>query len=176
VARAHSSEAPRKAGNQALSVGLILGVVFLLVGLVCLAAVGVPAWKDYRHDKQFATQSALALGMVLTKSRASAGQVTVLGTSKDVIEYSVRYRFKSADGRDIEATSKVSPDEWGSLDERGPIKVRYLPTEPEITHISGQQRSQSWIETLIFSLIGAGFVAIGGLTGFLVLKNGKPAR
>jgi hypothetical protein len=114
--------------------------------------------------------------MVLTKTRSSAGSVVVLGVTKEIFEYSVRYRFATSTGRNREAEAKVTPEQWALLEERGPIKVRYLANHPETTHVSGQQSSRSWMERLIFSLVGGGFTAFGGLMLFLVLKNDKQAR
>jgi hypothetical protein len=155
---------------------LAFGGLFALVGLICLAAAWLPVWNDYRHGKQFATNGAVALGMVLTKTRSSAGSVVVLGVTKEMFDYSVRYRFATSTGRKMEAEAKVTPEQWGLLEERGPIKVRYLRDAPETTHVSGQQSSRSWMERLIFSLVGGGFTAVGGLMLFLILKTGKPGR
>jgi hypothetical protein len=141
--------------------------------VACLAVAAVPAWNDYRHEKEFAANSALAMGKVLTKTRSRAGSVTVLGVTKDVIEYSVRYRFATPSGKQVEGTAKVTPEEWGILEERGPVKIRYLPDHPETSHVPGQQSSQSWMERLIFTLIGGGFTAFGSILLFFVLKARK---
>jgi hypothetical protein len=155
---------------------LAFGGLFALVGLISLTAAWLPVWNDYRHGKQFAAKGALASGMVLTKSRASAGSVMALGYTKQLIDYSVRYRFSTHSGQKIEGDAKVTPQEWGLLEERGFIKVRYLPEDPETNHVSGQESSRSRMETLIFTLVGAVFTAIGGLVVFIVLKNDQPAR
>jgi hypothetical protein len=155
---------------------LAFGSLFALIGLICLTVAWLPVWNDYRHGKQFAANGAVALGMVLTKTRSSAGSVVVLGVAKEMFDYSVRYRFATSTGRKMEAEAKVTPEQWGLLEERGPIKVRYLADYPETTHVSGQQSSRSWMERLIFSLVGGGFTAVGGLMLFLILKNGKQGR
>ncbi|HEY0337319.1 MAG TPA: DUF3592 domain-containing protein [Burkholderiales bacterium] len=155
---------------------LAFGGLFALVGLICLTVAWLPVWNDYRHGKQFAANGAVALGMVLTKTRSSAGSVVVLGVTKEIFEYAVRYRFTTGTGRKMEAEAKVTPEQWALLEERGPIKVRYLADHPETTHVSGQQSSRSWMERLIFSLLGGGFTAVGALMLFLILKDGKPGR
>ncbi|MEN3355595.1 MAG: hypothetical protein V7640_3753 [Betaproteobacteria bacterium] len=155
---------------------LAFGGLFALIGLICLTVAWLPVWNDYRHGKQFAANGAVALGMVLTKTRSSAGSVVVLGVTKEIFDYSVRYRFATSTGRKMEAEAKVTPEQWGLLEERGPIKVRYLADYPETTHVSGQQSSRSWMERLILSLVGGGFIAVGGLMLFLILKNGKQGR
>jgi hypothetical protein len=155
---------------------LAFGGLFVLIGLICLTVAWLPVWNDYRHGKQFAANGAVALGMVLTKTRSSAGSVVVLGVTKEMFDYSVRYRFATSTGRKMEAEAKITPEQWGLLEERGPIKVRYLADYPETTHVSGQQSSRSWMERLILSLVGGGFTAVGGLMLFLILKNGKQGR
>ena len=54
---------------------LAFGGFFALVGLIVLIASWLPVWNDYRHGKRLAAEGVLAWGMVLTKSRASAGTV-----------------------------------------------------------------------------------------------------
>src|SRR4051812_34723970 len=146
--------------------GLAFGCLFALIGLICLTAAWLPVWNDHRHGKQFATNGAVALGMVLTKTRSSAGSVMVLGVTKEIFEYAVRYRFTTGTGRTMEAEAKVTPEQWALLEERGPIKVRYLAEDPGTTHVSGQQSSRSWLERLIFSLLGGGFMTSGAITLF----------
>jgi hypothetical protein len=163
--------AKRRSNSKAPLAGVIVGGVFALVGLVCILVTAIPAWNDYRHSKQFATHSALALGMVLTKTRRSTGNVTVLGYTKPIMEYSVRYRFATVTGKQIERTARVTLEEWAVVEERGPIRVRYLPGDPEITHVSGQQSNQGWMEKLIFSLLGSAFTAVGGLILFFILRT-----
>ena len=129
---------PRRMSRFALS----FGGLFALVGLICLIAAWLPVWNDYRHGKQFAATGALAPGMVLTKSKASAGSVMVLGYTKQLTDYSVRYRFNTQSGQKIEGDAKVTPEEWDLLEERGLIKVRYLPDDPETNHVAGQESSR----------------------------------
>jgi len=152
---------------------LAFGGVFAVVGLILLIVSWLPIWNDYRHDKQLAAEGDLASGMVLTKSRAAAGSLMVLGYTRQLVDYSVRYRFTTRSGRKIESDAKVTPEEWDLLEERKWIKVRYLPGDPETNHVPGQESSNSRIETTIFTVIGAVFAAIGGLMLFLTLKNDK---
>ena len=169
---AKEKPAPARARAKAWF-GLAFGGLFALVGLILLTVAWLPLWNDYRHGKQFVAEGGVALGMVLTKSRASAGSVTVLGFTEHLVDYSVRYRFSTLSGRKIEGDAKVTPEEWGFLQERGPVKVRYVQGDPETSHIPGQESSRSRSETLIFTLIGAVFSAMGGLMMFIVLKDGK---
>jgi hypothetical protein len=155
---------------------LAFGALFALVGLICLIAAWLPVWNDYRHGKQFAANGAVALGMVLTKTRSRAGSVMVLGVTKVTFEYTVRYRFTTSTARQIEAEAKVTPEQWDLLEERGPIKVRYLQDDPNTSHVSGQESSRSWMERLILSLVGGAFTAVGGLVFFFVLKYDKKPR
>jgi len=155
---------------------LAFGGLFALVGLILFTAAWLPVWNEYRHGQQFAAEGAVAAGMVLTKSRVNDGGVMVLGYTQQLIDYSVRYRFTTHSGQKIEGDAKVTPDQWGLLEERGFIKVRYLADAPATNHVSGQVSSRSRTETRIFTLIGAFFTAVGGLMVFIVLKGDKPAR
>jgi len=155
---------------------LAFASLFALIGLIFLTAAWLPVWNDYRHGKQFAANGALALAMVLTRSRASAGSETVLGIRKQLTDYSIRYRFTTHSGQTIEGDAQVTPEEWGFLQERGPVEVRYLPDDPLTNHVSGQVSSRSHMATAVFTLIGAVFTAVGGLMAFVVLKNATPAR
>ena len=103
----------------------------------------------------------------------SSMEGTVLGFTEHLVDYSVRYRFSTLGGRKIEGDAKVTREEWGFLEERGPVKVRYVQGDPQTSHIPGQESSRSRSETLIFTLIGAVFSAMGGLMMFIVHKDGK---
>jgi hypothetical protein len=151
----------------------MIGSLFALIGLASLTAAWFPVWNEYRHGKQFAANGGVALGLVLTKSRASAGSVTVLGFTKQLENYFVRYRFTVPTGRQIVSDARVTPEQWAILEERGPIKVRYLPDDPETNHVSGQESRRSRLETLIFTLLGAGFTGLGALMVLIVLKKNK---
>jgi hypothetical protein len=163
-----------RSGSTPFAVGF--GGLFAVIGLILLTAGWLPVWNDYRHEKQFATEGALSPGMVLTKSREKAGSVTMLGATQQLTDYWVRYRFTTHGGEKIEGNAKVTRDEWGLLEERGFIKVRYLTSDPETNQVPGQVSNRSGTQTPVFMLIGAIFTAIGGLLIFIVLKNGKPTR
>ena len=168
----HSKSAARQSGQKRW-LPLALGGMFAFVGLSILSASWLPVWNDARHRRLLAAEGTLASGMVLTKSRVHAGSVMALGYTKELLDYSVRYRFTTAGGRKVDSTAKVAPEEWGILEERGPIKVRYLPDHPETNHIPDQLGNQHGTTLLIFTAIGAGFALVGGLILFIMLRSGK---
>jgi hypothetical protein len=151
----------------------MVGSLFALIGLAVLTAAWFPVWTEYRHGKQFAAKGAVVLGIVLTKSRASAGTVTILGYTKQLQDYFIRYRFTAPSGKQIVGDARVTPEQWALLEERGAIKVRYLPDDPATSHVSGEESKLRRMETLIFTLLGAGFTVFGGLMVLIVLTKGK---
>jgi len=100
----------------------------------------------------------------------------VLGYTRPLIGYSVGYRFTTRTGQKIESDAKVSAEEWSDLDERGPIKVRYLPDDPQVSHVTGQLRNIGRMETILFTGLGAGFAALGGLMLFIMLRNDRTVQ
>ncbi|MGZ5139987.1 MAG: hypothetical protein ACXWCX_19500, partial [Burkholderiales bacterium] len=87
--------------------------------------------------------------------------------------YFVRYRFTAPSSRQIVGYARVTPEQWALLEERGAIKVRYLPDDPETSHVSGEESKLRRMETLIFTLLGGGFSVLGGLMVLIVLKKGN---
>ena len=162
---------PRPASRNAKRFAIAFAGLFLLVGLACLAAAAVPAWIDHRHARQVETGAVRAVGMVLTKSRESAGQVAVPGAGKTVFEYFVRYRFPVRGGTQAEGTARVTPEAWGMLEERGPIEVRYVEGDPATSAVPGQLAPHGGLSPLIFGVVGALFAAIGGFMLFIILRT-----
>ena len=172
---AHPKSSSRQSG-QKRGLPLAFGGMFALAGLSILSASWLAVWNDARHRRLLAAEGSLASGMVLTKSRVHGGSVTVLGYTKELVDYSVRYRFTTHAGRKVDSTAKVDPEEWGVLEERKPIKVRYLPEHPETNHIPGQVGNQRGTTLMIFTAIGAGFALVGGLIVFIMLRSDKTLR
>jgi hypothetical protein len=175
VQKIDQHDARRRSPRGGAWLPLALGGVFALVGLSILSASWLPVWNDARHRRLLASEGILTLGMVLTKSREKAGSVTVLGYTEELVDYSVRYRFTTHGGRKVESTAKVAPEEWGILEERGPIKVRYLPDHPETNHVPDQV-NQRVSTLLIFTAIGGGLAVVGGVILLSTLRKDRTLR
>jgi hypothetical protein len=160
----------RTAPTAKLNVGHLFGGLFAIVGFAILAGVWIPVWNDHRQRRELGPQGALAAGMVLSKTRKRVGTETVLGYTRDIIEYSVRYRYTTSEGKRFENTASISRDERALLEERGFIKVRYLPANPPIAHVPGELRAWRSSARLVFSIVGALFSVVGTLVLVVVLK------
>jgi len=93
---------------------------------------------------------------------ANGASVTALpsaehGTST---EYRVSYRFTAAGGRSIEDSHALSVDAWEALTEQGPIRVEYLPSDPETNRVAG---ADDWPLVAITLGLGGMLASIGGV-------------
>lgn len=130
---------------------MLFGGLWLAVGLVFLPIGLTLAWHEYQRQSVLPAEGALTVGMVLTKTFATS--------SRSSEPFSIEFRFRTKEGRQVKAGAKVSAAEWNLLHERGPIKVGYLPGNPEINRVPGQLRDSA--TALVFSLLGGVFSLLG---------------
>ncbi len=152
----------------------LFGGIWLLVGSGFLVGGAVA----YRQEQQYRAEGHVAEGIVLTKSVERARRDGHTSTS-----YHVRYRFATADGRTFEGSDSVGVETWEALEERGPVRVRYLPASPGSNRV--EQESDEWL-AFVFMGAGAVFAPIGGLvflkgwrqyrTRRRLLSSGMPAE
>jgi uncharacterized protein DUF3592 len=136
------------------SFALVFGALWLAVGLIFLPIGLVLDWHEYQRSALIPAGGERALGMVLTK--------TFTASSKNSgPTYSVEYRFATREGRQITSEAKVTREEWELLKERGPIKVGYLPANPDISRVPSQVGDT--VGALIFTLLGAVFSVLGAV-------------
>jgi hypothetical protein len=135
------------------SFAMLFGALWLAVGLIFLPIGLTLAWHEYQRSTLIPEEGALAPGMVLTK--------TVDSRSKNSDPYSIEFRFTTQEGKLIKGRAKVSREEWNLLNERGMVKVGYLPGNPEINRVPGQVGDS--VAALIFSLVGGVFSLLGAV-------------
>jgi Protein of unknown function (DUF3592) len=143
---------------------LAVGVPFLLIGIYAAATV-------VSGDRRLEAAGRPVEGMVLEKwistSRSSHGS----GTTR---QYRVRYRFEAAGGELVEDEAQVGADAWDRLEERGPVAVTYLPDDPHIHRIQGED--SGLVLGAIFSGVGGVLTVLGGfvfLRGLGQLRVGR---
>jgi hypothetical protein len=125
------------------------------------------------QDRSLEQEGRTADGIVLEKKVGTRSHESQ-GRAGRTIEtyYSVVFRF-SVLGEDITGTVELDKDVWDRLQEQGPIRVTYLPGEPEIHRVEGQEPAfQLW--KLGLSLAGAGLMFYVGrllLAGKLQLSS-----
>jgi hypothetical protein len=132
---------------------LLFGAVWLVVGLGFLAG-GV---ATYRLEERYRAEGELTEAVVLTKSmdRARRGSGGRRSTS-----YHVTYRFTTPDGRTVEGRDSVGAATWDALEERGPVRVRYLRGSPGTSRLEG---GDPWWVPLLFAGIGLVLAPVGGV-------------
>jgi hypothetical protein len=122
---------------------LFVGLVFLPVGIF----VGL-------NERRFDQQGTVVTGMVLTKGFDPAS------SDNESTDYWITYRFTTPDGHVIEGRDTVGVHLWESLEERGPVELQYLPSQPGKNRV---RRSSEWFLPLIFLGFSAVFVPVGGV-------------
>lgn len=132
---------------------MLFGGLWLAVGLIFLPIGLTLAWHEYQRRALIPAEGALTVGMVLSKTFATS--------SRSSQPFSIEFRFHTKEGRQVKASAKVSAAEWHLLQERGPIKVGYLPGNPEINRVPGQLRDS--VAALMFSLLGGVFSLLGAV-------------
>lgn len=131
---------------------LLFGGIWLLVGLP-FATVGIVVFSN---ERAFERDAQIARGIVLSKdvnrSRDSDGSTST--------SYSVRYRFTPRGGRETEGSGRVDRDVWNALVEREPVRIAYLPSDPENNRVAGESKMLlAWI----FGGLGSLFTIAGGV-------------
>ena len=153
-----------------------IGWVFLVVGVLFLVLGTYTSYTGWVHDRSLEQEGRIANGTVLEKTVRStverqAGRRSHEGSTRET-SYLVTFRF-SALGNDITDTVEVDKDVWDRLQEQDPIRVTYLPDEPEIHRLEGQDTEfQLW--KLLLWLAGGGVMLYAGkllLAGKLQLSS-----
>jgi uncharacterized protein DUF3592 len=131
-----------------------VGAPFLIIGTY----VGI---DTFHQQARFEREGQVTQGTVLTKSitrrKDSEGRE---GTS-----YWVGYRFTAPDGAVVKREALVSGELWDRLVEREPVRVTFLPGDPQTNRIEGE--SSAWMLPIILTGLGLVFAPIGGYIFFL---------
>ncbi|GIW55634.1 MAG: hypothetical protein KatS3mg082_2038 [Nitrospiraceae bacterium] len=142
---------------------LSVGGLFLLIG--------VSIWIDRasvsnRLEKEGRTVEGIVLAKEIRRSSAKRG-------SSSSPSYYVAFRFVPLQGELVRGETQVSKDVWDTLEERGPIRVTYLPDQPD-TYRVADRSGEDIVLPLVFSALGGILTVLGGFVVFNAL--GKRAR
>lgn len=155
-----------------------IGWVFLVSGVLFLVGGAYTTITGLAHDRSLEREGRTADGTVLKKT-VDTRMVESQGHEGRTREtyYSVAYRF-SVLGEDIADTVELDKDVWDQLREQGPIRVTYLPDDPAIHLVEGQEAGFT-LWKLFLPLIGAGLMFYVGkllLAGKLQLSSASESE
>ena len=144
-----------------------IGWLFVGSGLLFFAGGAYHTVTGLGHDRSLAEQGRDVDGIVLEKTIGTTSQ----GRSRRT-EYTITFRF-SVLGEDITDRVEVEKEVWDRLLEQGPILVTYLPSDPDIHRVEGQDAEFS-VWKLLMCLVGGGLMLYVGrllLAGRLELSS-----
>ena len=128
------------------------GLIFLLVGIYA-------TYRAYGNAERLAQEGQIAEGFILEK-RIEVHPATGRADAGSREDYSLVYRFTTADGQAIAHEAKVDRATWDRLVERSPVSIIYVPGAPGINALAGQE--PEWVWVLIAPSLGLIFCALGG--------------
>jgi hypothetical protein len=158
-----------------------IGWVFLAAGLLFMIAGAYASYSGWVRDRSLEQEGRIVDGTVLEKTvrttkERQAGRRSHEGGTIET-SYLVAFRF-SASGENISDTVEVDKEVWVRLQEQGPIRVTYLPNEPKIHRLEGQDTEfQLW--KLLLWLAGGGLFLYAGkllLAGKLQLSSASESE
>lgn len=138
---------------------LSVGALFLVIGI----SVGM---QQMRLNDRLEKEGRTVDGMVLIKEVYGKSRKGGSGSSPS---YRVTFRFTPHGGDAIRGTADVAGGDWDALEERGPIRVTYLPDTPASHRVAGQ--STAVLLPLIFSGVGAVIAPLGGFVVFNAVRR-----
>ena len=143
-----------------------IGWVFLASGLLFWVGGAYQSITGLGHDRSLEEKGRIVDGTVLgktvrtTKERQAGRRSHEGGTIET--SYLVAFRFSNL-GENINGTVELDKAVWDRLQEQGPIKVTYLPDEPEIHRVEGQDTEFQLWKLLLWLAGGALFMYVGKL-------------
>lgn len=145
--------APKRLNNEASShvskLALILGLIFLLLGLGGV----IGSWGAYLTDTAIERSGPRATGHLIKKLFLAAAD----GDS----DYMLEYKFETASGQTVTASRGVSKALWMSLREGETLEVRYSASNPARNFPAGGGVTSIGV-TLFISVIASIFAIFGG--------------
>lgn len=136
----HSSRAPL----------IVIGVVFLFIGAIFLYIGGSTFLEGWRYQQQALRPQAVATGKTLRRATSTSDTV-----------YEISYRFTLAEGRPYQQTESVPVHLWERVERDSPLRVEYLPGQPESARVVQDSSEQ---KPMII-----GWLSIGGLLALVGL-------
>ena len=145
------------------------GGMFFGTGLIVLLVGIYATYRAYGNAERLAQEGQIAEGFILEK-RIEVHPATGRADAGSREDYSLVYRFTTADGQAIAHEAKVDRATWDRLVERSPVSIIYVPGAPGINALAGQE--PEWVWMLILPSLGLIFCALGG---FVLIRLRKPA-
>ena len=158
-----------------------IGWVFLVVGVLFMVLGTYASYTGWVRDRSLEQEGRIVDGTVLEKTvrttiERQAGRQSHEGGTIET-SYLVAFRF-SALGENISDTVEVDKEVWDRLQEQGPIRVTYLPNEPKIHRVEGQD-TEFKLWKLLLWLAGGGLFLYAGkllLAGKLQLSSASESE
>jgi len=143
-----------------------LGRLFLVAGLLFWIGGAYTSYSGWVHDQRLEQDGRIADGTVLEKSFRTTterrpGQRSHVGGSIET-SYRVAFRFSTL-GETISDTVEVDKEVYDRLQVQGPIRVTYLPDDPTIHRVEGQDTEFQLWKLLLWLAGGALFMYVGRL-------------
>jgi len=136
----------------------LFGSIWLLVGSIFAVVGAGMLWNELRYRNEGADAEATVVEKYTR--RGDKGSTT----------YYVAYEFTTPDGYNISASDQVDEGTWRRVQEKGTVRVRYLPAAPEKSRIP--EGSDIWLP-VTFGGVG---VIFGGIGAVLFAKGLNRAR
>jgi len=137
--------------------GLRLVIPVLLAGLALVVYPSIVLWREMR----FRDAGVVTDGSVVWKGATTTMRLG--GFARHYARGYVAYRFATPDGRQLTDTDKVSLARWETLREGSPIRVVFLPTDPETNEVDGEiwSRVPNHVPPLLLGVLFLVFGAFG---------------
>jgi hypothetical protein len=134
-----------------------LNIFTLLAGLALVVYPSIVLWREMRfRDAGIVTEGSVVWKGATTTMRLG-------GFARHYARGYVAYRFATPDGRQLTDTDKVSLARWETLRQGGPIRLIFLPTDPEKNEVDGEiwSRVPNHVPPLLLGVLFLVFGAFG---------------
>ncbi len=135
-----------------------LGRLFLAAGLLFWVGGAYQSMTGLDHDQRLEEKGRVVEGTILEKT---AGRKSTGRSSQPV--YTVTFQFPASRGEKFADRVEVDKEVWERLRVAGPIAVTYLPGEPEIHRVEGQDAEFQFWKLFLAVAGGALFMFVGNL-------------
>ncbi len=126
---------------------VVFGLVMLTIGIGAVVAAVVLGLNEGRYESDGREIDGTVVG-------------TRIDSSGDDTEYEVTYRFTPpGGGREFVATHDIDRDDWERLAEGDPIRIEYVPDEPQLNRPAG---TGGWVGPIIAGTLGGLLAPAGG--------------
>ena len=155
-----ASVMPQKSESRGSKLALVMGVVFLLVGLGGV----VGSWGAYVTDTNIERSGPRATGRLVKK--------LFLGAADGDSDYVLEYRFETPSGQSVTASRGVSKELWASLREGESREVRYSASNPKRNFPAGAGVTSIGV-TIFVSVVASLFAVFGGALVWGFVRHGR---